>query len=103
MKEMAWERVLRRYGQEVTVRTGEETVAVRAFLQEAEEDESLVPSPLGLRREERAVYFGPVGVPLLPRESTVEWRGRRYMVRTAREVGDGHHLQALLVRMEDEA
>lgn len=101
MRERAWQSVLRRFGQEVTVRTGEQTAAVRAFLQEAEEDEELVPSPLGMRREERAVYFGPVSVPLLPRESEVEWKGRRYMVRGAREVGDGHHLQAILVRMEE--
>ena len=55
MRDRAWQSVLRRFGQEVTVRTGEQTAAVRAFLQEAEEDEELVPSPLGMRREERAV------------------------------------------------
>lgn len=103
MRAGAWETVLSRYGQRVTVRTGEEERPVRAFVQEAEEDEELVPSPLGMRREERAVYFGPVGVPLLPRESEVEWKGRRYQVRGVREVGDGHHLQAILVREEDEA
>ena len=103
MRAGAWKAVLGRYGQEVTVRIGGEETRVRAFLQEAEEDEQLVPSPLGMGREESAVYFGPVEVPLLPRASEVEWKGRRYQVRGAREVGDGHHLQAILIRKEDEA
>lgn len=98
-----WAGILRRYGQEVTVRRGDTSVQVRAFLQEVEEDEQLVPSPLGMRREERAVYFGPADVPLIPRESAVEWKGRAYEVRAAREVGDGHHIRAVLRRMEDEA
>ena len=98
-----WESILRRYGQSVEVCTAGECRQVRAFLQNVlDKDEQLVPSPLGLRREERVLYLGPAGVELKPRESVVFCGGAGYEVCSARSVGDGHHMWAVLQRKEGE-
>ena len=99
-----WEHILRRYGQTAQVCTSGECRQVRAFLQNVlDRDEQLVPSPLGLRREERVLYLGPAGVELRPRESIVRWGGADYEVCSARSVGDGHHMWAVLQRREEGA
>ena len=102
MNERVWSSLLRRYGQEVTVERDGQRVKAWAFLQEREVDEQFVPSPLGVRREETAEYFGSREVPLVPGESRVEWKGRCYEVRAVREVG-GHHIRAALRRREEDA
>ena len=98
-----WEDILRRYGVATQVRTGEESRQVSAFLQPVlDRDEQLVPTPLGLRREERVLYLGPVDVVLTPMESVVRWEGADYEVRSTRNVG-GHHVWAVLQRKEEGA
>jgi hypothetical protein len=91
MMDRAWRAILARYGQEVTVRgeKGEMGQTVRAFLQPVlEKDEvQTVPSPLGLRREDRFLYLGPADVPLTARESLVEWQGQTLEVQSAHPVG----------------
>ena len=99
-----WEAILYRYGQSVEVCTDGECRQVKAFMQNMlDRDEQLVPSPLGLRREERVLYLGPAGVELKPRESVVRWGGEDYEVCSARSVGDGHHMWAVLQRREESA
>ena len=101
MMKAEWNAVLARYGQNVTVRTGEESVQVKAFMQNVlDREEQLVPSALGLRREERVLYLGPAGTVLNPMGSIVTWNGADYDVRSARDVGDGHHVWAILQRRE---
>jgi len=56
MMDREWSAILRRYGQPVTVYEGEQAgVSLRAFLQPVLErgKEQEVPTPLGLRREDR--------------------------------------------------
>ena len=101
MMKRQWEDILRRWGSEVEVCTRGESRRVRAFMQNVlDRDEQLVPSPLGLRREERVLYLGPAEAELLPRESTVEWNGADYEVCSTRPVGGGHHVWAVLQRKE---
>ncbi len=95
-----WEDILRRYGVDAQVRTGGECRRVRAFLQNIpDREEQLVPTPLGLRREERVLYLGPIGTALTPMESIVNWGGADYEVRSTRNVGN-HHIWAVLQRKE---
>lgn len=99
-----WNAVLGRYGRDVTVQTaGQEDVTVKAFVQPVlDKQAQLAPSPLGLRLEERAVYLGPGGVALHPGETTVRCGEAVYEVRSARVVEHGHHVWAMLQRMEGE-
>ena len=100
MMDRQWEQILRRYGVGVEVCTDGERRQVKAFVQHVlDKDEQLVPSPLGLRREERVLYLGPAAVELRPRESAVFWDGAEYEVCSARNVG-GHHVWAVLQRRE---
>ena len=98
-----WEAILHRYGQSVEVCTDGECRQVKAFMQNMlDRDEQLVPSPLGLRREERVLYLGSVQVRLFPRKSTVRWGGADYEVCSTRNV-EGHHVWAVLQRKEGSA
>ena len=60
MMEREWKGLLTRYGQPVVLHQGERTLSGRAFVQPIRESgqEQLVPSPLGLRREDRFLYLG---------------------------------------------
>lgn len=101
-----WQAVLNRYGQKVEIvqRENGPRKLVRAFVQNVlDKDAQLAPSPPGLRREERVLYLGPARLELLPRESTVFWAGQVYDVTSARRVGDGHHMWAILQRREASA
>lgn len=96
-----WTAILNRYGRDVTVTRGESSTVVKAFVQPIlDRNLQLVPSPLGLRREERCLYLGPARLTLYPRESVVAWDGADYEVRSTRLVGDGHHVWAVLQRKE---
>lgn len=99
-----WRAILGRYGQEVRLQSpGQEDVAVKAFIQPVLDKESqFVPSPLGLRREERAVYLGPGDAPLHPGETVVRTQTAAYEVRSARVIDGGHHVWAMLQKMEGE-
>ena len=105
-----WREILSRYGQTVRVfAPGEEGgTGVRAFLQPLLEKglEQTVPSPLGMRREDRLLYLGPPDVPLTPRQSGVVWQDRRYEVQNAHPIaaaGAVHHWWAVLRPVEREA
>ena len=100
MMDRQWDQILRRYGVSVEVCDDGVCRQVKAFMQHVlDKDEQLVPSPLGLRREERVLYLGPADVELLPRESVVRWDGADYEVCSTRDVG-GHHVWAVLQRKE---
>lgn len=104
MMEREWKGILARYGCPVTVCTEGQKVETKAFMQPVlDKQEQLVPSALGLRTEERVLWLGPAEVSLFPGSSEVEWNGAHYAVRSTRPVGDGHHVWAILQRLEDEA
>ena len=87
--ERAWNEILARFGQEVTLR-GEETVSTRAIIQpflDRNEDQA-APTPLGLERQERLRYMGPARHPLGP-DTVVEWMERQFRVKAAHLVGEG--------------
>lgn len=99
-----WNAILNRYGRQVSLCTpGQEDVSVKVFLQPVlDRDTQLVPSPLGLRREERMLYLGPGDVALVPGETVIRDRQVRYEVRSTRTVEDGHHVWAILQRLEED-
>ena len=105
MMKREWRAVLRRYGRTVRLTTpGRNDVTVKVFLQPVlDRDSQIQPSPLGLRREERMLYLGPGDVELRPGETAVTDGAARYEVRSTRPVGEGHHVWAILQRLEDEA
>lgn len=86
--ERAWQEILRRYGQPVTLRRGEEETALRALLQPIRDrsGEQETPTPLGLAPGERFLYLGPGEHPL-DRETLVRWQGEELRVQTARRMG----------------
>lgn len=92
MMDREWRAILAKYGQSVSVFDGEKSVRVRAFLQPVLEKgrEQEVPSPLGLRREDRFLYLGPVDAPLTAGVSRVEGQGQAYEVQSAHLVGESH-------------
>lgn len=85
--EGTWSALLARYGQRVVLHRGEETSEQPAFLQPIREtgQAQQVPSPLGLRREDRFLYLG---VPECPLALTdwVEWNGCAYTVQSAHPI-----------------
>ncbi|MBR3641664.1 MAG: hypothetical protein IKN53_06520 [Oscillibacter sp.] len=100
------ERILRRYGQRVTLlRQGEETEA-RAFLQplrERGEQEAALHTPIG-RRDVRLWRY--LGTEELRAGESVLWNGARYRVRTCRTyfIGETAVLrQATLESAEEDA
>lgn len=107
MMDREWNAVLRRYGQTVTIYSGKDCAGrtVRAFLQPVTETgkEQRVPSPLGHRREDRVLYFGPGDVPLVADVGWVECRGQVYDIQSAQVQGGEkpHHWWAVL-RPRDE-
>ena len=99
MMEREWTAILHRYGQTVLV----DGKTVRAFLQPVcDEKQQVVPTPAGMRQEERVLWLGPVDCPLRP-GGVVRWHEVDYAVRSTRQVGDGHHVWAILQRMEGQA
>jgi hypothetical protein len=94
MMDREWRAILNRYGQSLLVCTRKEgeQETVRAFLQPVREKQTAqtVPSPLGLRREDRFLYLGPADTALFPRQSQVSCQGQNYEVQTAQKVGESH-------------
>lgn len=107
MTDRAWKGILSRYGQTVTLRPvrGGEKISLKAFLQPVlrKDEDQQVPSPLGLRREDRFLYLGPADTPLEDGD-VVEWQGRRCAVQSAHPVGPetGGHFWALLRPADEE-
>lgn len=108
----AWNRILQRYGQRVTVhREGEqEGTACRAFLQPQlecrGEDYQSLPTPLGLVRQDRWIYLGEPQVSLDGLgDGYVEWDGRKFSIRGAQPIyiaGTLAYWWALLVLRDPE-
>lgn len=105
MMKREWRAILNRYGRQVSVcNPGQEEISVKVFLQPVlDRDTQMVPSPLGLRREERMLYLGPGDVMLSPGETVIREGQACYEVRSTRSMEDGHHVWAILQRMEGEA
>lgn len=97
MMEREWSAILRRFGQDVRVVTDGQERQIRAFVQNIlDKEDQLVPTSLGMRREEQVLFLGPADAGLRPRESAVFWQNREYEILSTREVGDGHHCWAIL-------
>lgn len=104
------EDILRRYGQEAVLCAGPEDPGrpVRAMIQpiraERREEEQMLPTPMGRRREDRSLYLGQADVPVEAGE-VVRWRGTRFAVQTAQPIYLGQalsHWWAVLVPMGEE-
>lgn len=106
MMERIWSDILSRFGQEVTLRKGEETISLRALVQPVLERgrDQEVPSPLGLERQDQFRYMGPAWHPL-DLDTLVEWKGKDYRVRSAHLAGEGvcPHWWAMLCPREEAA
>lgn len=106
--DIKWAALLGQYGQQVSLHRGEETVSVQAFLQPVRDQGTpqRLPSPLGLRREDRFLYLGPPQPALEGGTGDwVEWAGRGYEVVSAHPVFVGEtvsHLWALLRPRDEE-
>ena len=89
MMDQTWRGILNQYGQEVTLRRGEDEVPLRAFVQPAldRSAEQEAPTPLGLGGKDRFLYLGPGDQPL-DMDTLVEWKGRELRVRSAHLVGE---------------
>ena len=89
MMEQTWRGILSRYGQEVTLRRGENETSLRAFVQSALDrgTQQEVPGPLGLGRKDRFLYLGPADHPL-DTDTLVEWNEREFRVQSAYRVGE---------------
>ncbi len=89
----AFQRLARRYGQIVQVfnQGNPDGVNVYAFLQPVlEKREAVVPSPLGMARQDRFLYLGDPKETL--EEGYVAWRGRTFDVMNAQSIYVGSEL-----------
>ena len=90
MMERLWNGILDRFGEDVVLRRDGTDTPVRALVQPCLERSGAqeLPGPLGLERQERFRYLGPVRHPL-DLDTAVEWRGREYRVQWAQLAGEG--------------
>lgn len=92
MRQKDFDRIRRRYGQEVELHGQEgEPVRVRAFVQpireQGEDRWQVTPTPLGLRRRERFLYLGPAEPDLEEmREGWLVWSGRKWEIQSCQPV-----------------
>lgn len=86
--------LMRRYGQRVEVLRAGESTPARAFLQPITDkgEQQYLPTPLGLRREDRFLYLGQAQVELKAGDSRVRWRGGIYQVQSAHPIYVGREL-----------
>ena len=88
--------LMRQYGQEVEVIRAEETVSARAFLQpitnKQKQEVQYLPTPLGLRREDRFLYLGQPQVELKAGETRVGWNGQMFDIQSAHPIYVGRGL-----------
>lgn len=103
MMERMWADILERFGQDVVLR-GTETVICKAMVQPLTDRgaEQETASPLGLGRQDKFRYLGPVEHPL-DLDTVVEWSGREYRVQATHRVGEGvcPHWRAVLYPREE--
>ena len=104
-----WQAILTRSGRDVTLYSPQypEGTTLRAMVQPVLErtGEQQVPSPLGMRREDRFLYLGKPEEPLTP-GCWVEWNGTGYEVQTAHPIQAGgrtSHVWAVLRPRDREA
>ena len=92
--------VLDRYGQEVTVESGMETRAIRAFLQpmtEQREEARGDPTPLGWTDGRLWLYLGQTP---LEEADTLGWNGLNFRVRSCRPYFVGERLSHYWAALE---
>ena len=100
--------LLRRYGQPITLRRADGScVEDYAFVQPIRSTDTLqnLPTPLGIRREDRFLYLGSGSLPVKAGEGQVRCGGIRYDVVQAQPIyiGDAvSHWWAVLVPGEEE-
>lgn len=94
-----WRRILEKYGQQVTLypEGAEEGIVCRAFLQPALERSGegyqLLPTPLGLARQDQWIYLGGPEVPLdTLGNGYMAWGGHQFQLRAAQPVHLGDEL-----------
>lgn len=93
-----FERILARYGQDVTARYGDGRPerAARALLQpivERREDwRQEMPTPLGVARRDRFLYLGEPGVEMTGCEE-LEWNGQRFRMQAVEAIYVGERLR----------
>ena len=104
MMDREWTAILARYGQNVVLHRDGGKVQLRAFLQPVldKSREQELPTPLGLRREDRWLYLGPPETALTAGTTDVRWQGQSYEVQSAHLVG-GSHWWAVLRPRDKEA
>ena len=106
MMERLWNGILSRFGEDVILKNDEVDISVRALIQPCLEGtkEQELPGPLGLGRQERLRYMGPVRYPL-DLDTVVIWKGREYRVQWAQMVGESvcPHCWAMLRPGEEAA
>jgi len=89
MMERMWNDILKRFGQQAVLRSGESEVPVKALIQPCltREREQQAPTPMGLGRQDLFRYMGPAEHPIRL-DTLVEWKGREYRVQSAHLVGE---------------
>lgn len=101
--------LMRWYGQKVEVIRAGVGTPVRAFLQavtrQREDEQQYLPTPLGLRREDRFLYLGPPEPELQAGQDQVSWLGQEFVIQTAQPIYVGRqvsHWWAVLVPRDKE-
>ena len=88
--------LMRQYGQNVKVIRAEETISARAFVQaitnKQKREVQYLPTPLGVRREDRFLYLGQPQVELNAGETRVDWQGQVFDVQSAHPIYVGRGL-----------
>jgi len=84
-------RLLRRFGQVVSLRSGGAVYEVHAVLQPIPEgrrtQEQRLATPLGVRGEDRYLYFGPADISLVAGgDRGVRWHGQNYVIQMAHPI-----------------
>lgn len=83
------EKFLRRYGSDIRVRSGEQTVQIRAFLQpvtgRGQNMAQIGVSPLGREAAGQYIYIGPLE-PAVAEGDGLELDGREYILRRTEQI-----------------
>lgn len=104
MERGLWDKMVRQYGQKVTLRGEEGDREIRAFFQSVREKKpGECPSPLGISPEGLYLYLGPAGESL-DGVAEILWDGRTFEVLRSRAVlvGDQIFYRWALCRERDE-
>lgn len=97
------EKILTKYGQEVTVERGDEAETVRAFLQPVRERDEAVPEVAAIGWLDRRLWLY-LGQAAVKAGDVVRWNGRRFRAKSGRPhyIGDQLcHWRAVLERARE--